>query len=103
MIKELSVWFAATDDIARAFTKRYFKTERFDKDTFWVADEIGGVFVVGDYFFNVDFMVTALTLKASFKKINTYYWAMVENPDAPLHTNFENYIKFGWIGGKPYK
>jgi len=95
-------WRKATEEVAKTFTKKYFPKEVYGKDTFWVADEIGGVFFVSDMFFDIDRMIAALEHKAKFDQIYDYYHAEVEhcmeNPDKPMHTNFKNYIKHGFVG-----
>ena len=103
-MKVIDNWRNATEEVAKAFVKKYFKREVYGQYTFWVADEIGGVFSVGDYFFDINRMIEALELKATFKQLIDYYDAEVdhhsESPDMPFHTNFKNYVKYGWIGKK---
>lgn len=103
-MKEIKQWRKATDDVAKVFVKKYFSNEDYSKDTFWVGDEIGGVFSVTDMFFNVDQMITALENKATFDQLYDYYHAeldaAMEEPSRKLGINFKNYIKFGWINNE---
>lgn len=106
-MKVITNWRKATEQVAIAFTKKYFPDERYGKDTFWVSDEIGGIFVVSDYFFGVNPMIEALELKATFEQLSDYYYVSVdycmENPNKPMHTNFKNYVKYGFIGNEQNK
>lgn len=91
---------SATEDMAKAFMAKYFPESVYGKDTFWVADEVGGVFFVSDFFFGVDRMVEALLFDASFEQLSNYYYAELEwgssgQADKPFPVNFKNYVKYG--------
>ncbi len=55
MKKEDKKWFKqweiATQNITNIFTEKYFKG--VISDIYWVADEVGGVLCVNDYFFSL--------------------------------------------------
>ncbi len=96
----INKWHKATEDVAKVFTKKYFPFQKYGKDTYWVADEVGGVFFVSDYFFNVDRMLEALILKATIEQLIDYYDAELENCMStmePLRINFRNYVKYGMV------
>lgn len=97
--KVINRWRKATHSVAEVFTKKYFPEERFEVDTFWVSGEIGSIFSVSDMFFNVDRMIEALELNATFDQIYDYADAEVEHhealPDSPMPISFKNYIKHG--------
>lgn len=61
-------WERATDELTRRFTLKYFGK---DTEHWWVADEIGGVACINDYFFNIgdmsDFLRYNYTIKAMFE------------------------------------
>ena len=101
-MKVIQQWKKATEQLAKVFVRKYFPDERYGKDTFWVADEIGGVFFVSDYFFDINHIIEALELDATFEQLSDYYWQSVEycmeNPDKSMHTNFKNYVKYGMVG-----
>lgn len=72
MKKEIKAWKEATEAIAKVFTKKYFPDEEYRVDTYWVGDEVGGVYCVADRFFNVDRMIEALELGATYEQISEY-------------------------------
>ena len=95
-IKLINNWEQATQAIADEFKSKYFKNYAND---WWVNDDIGGVFQIGDYFFGLDRMIEALRYGATRKKLLEYYdyeleLAMkIEKPKI----NFKNFIKYGFI------
>lgn len=100
MSKVIKKWRAATNELAKAFTKKYYPDERFDIDTFWVGDEVGDVFFVSDMFFDIDRMVEALELNATIDQLIDYHDAELEHcekdSDKPMPVNFKNYVKWGF-------
>lgn len=96
-MKEIKVWRNATEEVAKVFIKKYFPDERYAIDTFWVADRVGDVFCVADYFYNIDRMIEAIELKATSKQLNDFYNMELDcgMRDAPLPINFRNYLKLG--------
>lgn len=95
-MKEITIWREATEQVAKAFVKRYFKGNVYGEDTFWVADRVGDVFCVADYFFNVDHMIEALELKATSKKLFDFYDMELEyaTEGKQMPYNFRNYVKY---------
>lgn len=106
VIKE---WEIATENVAKAFLKKYFPQEIYKKDTFWVSDIIGETLHVSDRFFNLDRMVEILKFKATYEQLDDYYETELEwfcesqNQNKPFHTNFKNFVKYGWVGKKEEK
>ncbi len=98
-MKVITNWRNASEEIAKAFTKKYFPDEIYGEDTFWVADEIGSIFCVVGMFFDLNRMIEALELKATRAELHNYYDAEIEHyaegSDNPMPINFRNYIKHG--------
>mgnify|MGYP001578386179 CR=1 FL=1 len=63
-------WESATSELASEFVNKYFKG---NDDNWWVAEEIGGCFVVGDYFWDMNDIVTAIRHNIPAKKLFGYY------------------------------
>ena len=97
--KVIKRWRKATHAVAQVFTEKYFPEERFEIDTFWVSDEVGSVFSVIDMFFNVDRMIEAIELDATFEQLHDYAAAEIEHHEADISDsmpiNFKNYVKHG--------
>lgn len=66
----IEAWEYFTRDLARYFARKYFGS---DAEAWWVADEIGGVYCINDYFFNLNDMVDFIRYKYSAKKMFEYY------------------------------
>lgn len=82
MIDAIENWREATEQVADAFVEKYFPDQErcFNKlDVYWGGDEIGGVFYISDMFFDVDRMIEALELDATFDQLYDYYHASVEH------------------------
>lgn len=90
-------WREATENIARAFTKKYFKHETYGEYTFWVGGEVGDLFCVAEDFFNVDRMIEALELKATYEQLMDFYYMEIDHgtEDKPMPYNFKNFVKYG--------
>lgn len=78
MHKAIINWREATERVTDAFIEKYFPEQGRDY-TFWAADEIGGVFFISDMFFNVDRMIEALELNATFEQLSEYNDAEIEH------------------------
>jgi hypothetical protein len=63
-------WELETDLLARYFAKRYFGK---DVEEWWLADEVSGVYCIGDYFFNLEDMVDFIRYKYTAKDMFAYY------------------------------
>jgi hypothetical protein len=99
----LNQWNVATQNIARIFIEKYFPEQSFS-DTYWVAGDIGSILCISDMFFDLNHMIEALKLNATDEQLFEFYDAELEhglkNTGEPLHTNFKNFVKYGWIGKK---
>lgn len=63
-------WEIATDKLAEAFALKYFGK---DVEMDWVADQIGGVLMIADYFFGVNEMADYLRYNYTRKAMFAYY------------------------------
>jgi 3-hydroxy-3-methylglutaryl CoA synthase len=84
----LKEWERATENLAQYFIARYFGD---GADTYWVADEIGGVLYINDYFFSLSDMVDFIRYGYSKDKMFEYYDYRLENPN--LRINIKNYLR----------
>lgn len=100
MTEVIAQWREATEQVAEAFIEKYFPEQEYNVDTFWVANRVGDVFCISDWFFDVDRMIEAIELNATFEQVNEYYDAEVEHHtedgDKPMPINFKNYVKYGF-------
>ena len=91
-IKELNNWLEATEQLTQYFILKYFG--KGDHDSYWVADEIGGVLFINDYFFSmndiVDFLICGYTEKQMF---NYYDYRLNAYHEKELVTNIRNWKK----------
>lgn len=72
MIQQLIAWNKITNELAEYFIIKYFgKLE--DCEYWWIADDIGDVIFINDYFFNLSDIVDFLKYKYSKKDMFTYY------------------------------
>lgn len=94
IIKEkLNKWENETDEVTHLFIIKYFGR---DADFYWVADIVGGVLYVNDYFFNLDRILEALKYNASAAKLFAYYEYELEHYSVdrdPMPINFKNFLK----------
>ena len=72
--KELKILLSDTknkiDTFASYFALHYFG--RNDCSQYWVADDIGGVYVINDYFFNIEEMFDFVKYNYSKKQMFAY-------------------------------
>lgn len=87
MTKAVKEWQEATQKLAEAFTQKYFDCF---PDCYWVANEIGGVYFINDYFFNVEQMRDALLWDVESELLFDWYSDCIEG-DCRL--NFKYYVK----------
>lgn len=76
MNKNLTKWHKATQDLVEDFIVTYFVDEEISREeleVYWVADEIGGVLVVGDYFFDMYAITTAIRVSCPTEKLFEWY------------------------------
>ena len=64
-------WEIATNIIRDRFVNKYFGKDI--SDVYWIADEIGGVLAVNDYFFSLDNMINYLRYHYSSKMMFEHY------------------------------
>jgi len=102
-MKVITNYRKACEEVAKAFIGKYYPGSHYcdDWDSYWVGDEIGGVFYICDRFFNIDRMIEALELKATHKQLGEYedaeLEAAIKEPSENLKVNFRNYVKYGWM------
>jgi len=94
----LQDWINETDNLSEVFITKYFgKME--EVENYWIADEVGGVLVVADYFFNLSDIVDFLRYKYSKDKMFEYYDYALEYHMQKKHKasdyliNIKNYKK----------
>lgn len=68
----LQDWENQTDSLIEGFITRYFgKIE--EVEYYWIAEDVGGVLVVADYFFNLGDIVDFIKYNYSKDKMFEYY------------------------------
>ena len=70
MKDKLQRWTNETKELGDFFVTHYFGR---DADSHWIADEIGGVLYVNDYFFNLRDIVEFMRYRYSKNKMFEYY------------------------------
>lgn len=95
-MKVLINYRKACEEIAKVFVKKYYHDAC---DSWWIDDEPGTVFFVGDSFYNIDRMIEALELNATYKQLYEYQDAELEAglQGKQVGISFVNYIKYGWM------
>lgn len=85
----------ACDDYIKAFCNAY----NLRNDTFWVADEVGGILSIGDYYFNFSDIKTAVDKQASDEELFAWY-------DYHILTGYDSGLKeinlTSWLKGFPH-
>ena len=71
------------------FVNRYFGNDA--TDVYWIADEIGGVLLINDHFFNLDSMMDYVRYDYSSDEMDEHYWYSVECKKSPI--NIKNWKK----------
>ena len=90
-MKTLDNYFKSCEEVKKAFVKKYFDCPT---DIYWIADKIGEVLAVNDYFFDMRFMITALLFNVSGKKMFRFYdYDLQERQTGKSPMNFENWLK----------
>ena len=88
----LKSWEYSTNNLAEYFFARYFGN---GAESYWIADDIGGVFVIADYFFNLSDMVDFIKYSYPKDKMFEYYdyaLNLAEQGNNPP-INIKNWIK----------
>lgn len=88
-------------NLTDCFIDKYFTGET---DTFWVANEIGGVLSVTDYFFSLDDIVQAIKLGPTRDQLLDWYYYHIDcaftkealpDDEEVLEFNLKNWIQLG--------
>lgn len=93
MNKNLANWYEATQDLVEDFIATYFvdeDTPRGDLEVYWIADEVGGVLVIGDYFFDMYAITTAIRISCPIEKLFEWYDHTVEHEN---NINLDHYLR----------
>lgn len=97
MNKHLTNWYEATQDLVEGFIATYFVDEnvpREELEVYWVADEIGGVLVIGNYFFDMYTITTAIRVSCPEKKLFEWYDHTIEKEN---DINLDHYLRMNTI------
>ena len=84
-------WEIATNIIRDIFVKKYFGKDL--SDVYWIADEVGSVLAVNDYFFNLDDMIGYLRYHYSSKMMFEHYQHVldIESENINRRNDFRRY------------
>lgn len=89
MKDKLQRWTNETKELGDLFVAHYFGR---DAESWWVAEEIGGVLFVNDYFFNLHDIVDFIRYRYSNNKMFEYYdYQLKCTEDKKLPVNIKNY------------
>jgi hypothetical protein len=90
--KFLKSWEDSTNNLAKYFSSRYFGKKA---EYYWISDEIGGVFVISDYFFSTSDMVDFIRYSYTKDKMFEYYDMSLKSAEKGKNPpiNIKNYIK----------
>ena len=66
----IQMWEEATENLKLLFVDKYFGK---DAEVYWIADQIGGVLFINDFFFDLSDIVDFLRYNYSLKKMFEYY------------------------------
>lgn len=89
--EQVKKWEKQTQELADYFVKKYFGK---DVEVYWVADNIGGVLFVNDYFFNPQEMVDYFRYNYSKKQMFEHYEYNIECATNKIFAvNIKNYLK----------
>lgn len=97
MNKHLLDWHEATQDLVEHFIATYFVDKdmpREELEVYWVADEIGGVLVIGDYFFDMYTITTAIRVSCPEKNLFEWYDYTIEKEN---NINLDHYLRMNTI------
>jgi len=98
MNKYLNQWEQKTSILGEYFVEKYFG-KREDVEYYWIADDIGGVLSVADYFFNLSDIVDFIKYRYTRKLMFEYYDYALEYHMQKKHKkddyliNIKNYKK----------
>jgi len=90
-------WERSTENLAQYFIARYFGSANEvgnTSDNYWVADAIGGVLYINDYFFNLSDIVDFIKYDYSKDKMFEYYEYTTDcMVGGDIKVNIKNYLK----------
>ena len=75
--KKIRKWKKLTDEITSKWIKDYFGLKSVNPD--WVADEVGGVFELNDYYFGFDTVLKCYELDIPKDTLFSWYDFRLEN------------------------
>ena len=91
-MKLLDNYFKSCEEVKKTFIKKYFKET--PTGCYWIADRIGEVLMLNDYFFDMQIMVDALLFNVSEKKFFEWYeYQLKESMENRSPINLVNWIK----------
>ena len=90
-------WKRATKQLAEAFVTKYYG-EKAVLCMFWIGDEIGDILCINDDFYNVDRMVQALELNATYEQLAEFseYECECREQGKDKKINFKKFVKHGF-------
>lgn len=99
-IAALANWCNATNELTQIFIRRYFVDDEIDLgdvEWYWVADRVGEVLVVNDYFFDFGRIVDALEYDATPDQLFDYQdWELeCAMNKKTVGVNFKNSLTLG--------
>lgn len=91
----LHLWETETERLVSEFMKKYFPDYNYKEDCHWIGNEIGGVCMIGDYFFDLNRIIDALRHDISIKTFFNYYDYELElaHQDKRPEHNLRTYAK----------
>ena len=69
--EDILSWESLTNKLTEQFLYDYF--DDVNPDYWWVANDVGGVFNYGDYFFSFDTVLTCYKLDITFEQLINWY------------------------------
>jgi len=90
---QLCFWYDTTEELTNYFIGKYFGKPQ-DVEHWWVADEIGGVLYINDYFFNLSDIVDYIKYRYTKNKMFANYdYQMKLRLKNEIPINIKNWIK----------
>lgn len=75
--KSVKEYESACQKVLEEFGKKYYEYETIDLCDCWVGNEVGGIALINDEFYHIDFMIKALRLNVDSESMfNYYYYSM---------------------------
>ena len=86
--EDILSWESLTNKLTEQFLYDYF--DDVNPDYFYVANDVGGVFNYGDYFFSFDTVLTCYKLNITFEQLINWYDFSLSNQ--PVNISLAKYI-----------